>query len=94
MKQAPGAPLEREQAVLDRYGITLEMLAEHRRLIPGARRAALIWPAELEIDSVLDGLRFRFALPSGVYATTLLREFMKAEFVGVPDEPAGELEES
>jgi len=35
----------------------------------------------LEIDAVADVLRFRFALPSGVYATTLLREFMKSEIV-------------
>jgi len=81
MKSAIGATQEREQAALDRHGITREMLAEYRRLIPGARRAALIWPEELEIDAVADVLRFRFALPSGVYATTLLREFMKSEIV-------------
>jgi tRNA pseudouridine13 synthase len=77
MKSPSGAPLEREQAVLDHHAITRAMLAEYRRLIPGARRAALIWPDELEIDHVPGGLRFRFTLPSGVYATTLLREFMQ-----------------
>jgi len=79
MKSPTGAPRDREDAVLDRHGITSAMLAEHRRLIPGARRAALIWPEELTIDAVPDGLRLNFALPSGVYATTLLREFMKFE---------------
>lgn len=79
MKPASGAASERELAVVDRHAITSAMLVEYRRLIPGARRAALIWPDALEIDAVLDSLRFRFALPSGVYATTLLREFMKSE---------------
>jgi tRNA pseudouridine13 synthase len=82
MKSPTGAPLDREREILERHAITPAMLAEYRRLIPGARRAALIWPDELQIDTVPDGLRFRFALPSGVYATTLLREFMKSESAG------------
>lgn len=77
MKPPTGAPLDREREILDRHAITPAMLAEYRRLIPGARRAALTWPDELQIDAIADGLRFRFALPSGVYATTMLREFMK-----------------
>jgi len=79
MKQPSGAALQREQAALIRNGITTAMLAEYRRLIPGSRRPLLIWPEDLQIEPLQNGLRFRFTLPSGVYATTLLREFMKAE---------------
>lgn len=91
MKSPTGTPQQREQSVLERHAVTRAMLAEYRRLIPGARRPALIWPDALEIDAVADGVRFRFALPSGVYATTLLREFMKAE-VAPDDDLTGELE--
>lgn len=79
MKSPAGAPLEREQALLARHGITPTMLAEYRQLIPGARRPLLIWPDELHIEPDAAGLRFRFTLPSGVYATTLLREFMQTD---------------
>lgn len=79
MKSPTGAALAWEQSALQRHAITPEMLGEYRRLIPGARRAALIWPEALEVDTTEAGLRFRFALPSGVYATMLLREFMKAD---------------
>lgn len=92
MKPPTGAPLEREQSVLTRHGITPAMLAANRKLIPGARRPSVIWPEELEIDAVPAGLRFRFTLPSGVYATTLLREFMKSEAAGTGDETCLPLE--
>lgn len=77
MKPPAGAPLQREQAILARHEITTAMLAEYRKLIPGARRACVIWPDGLEIEAVPKGLKLRFALPSGVYATVLLRELMK-----------------
>jgi tRNA pseudouridine13 synthase len=79
MKPPTGAPLQGEQAVLTQHGITSPMLAAHRKLIPGARRPCLIWPDELQIEPAADALRFRFTLPSGVYATTLLREFLKSD---------------
>ncbi len=34
---------------------------------------------DLGIEPVADGLRFRFRLPKGAYATTLLREFMRTQ---------------
>ena len=33
-------------------------------------------PADLAIDAQPEGVRFRFSLPSGAYATSLLREFV------------------
>lgn len=79
MKQPFGEPLAREQAVLNRHHIAPAVLAEFRKRIPGGRRACLVWPEGLSVDSLSDGLRFRFTLPSGAYATTLLCEFMKCE---------------
>jgi tRNA pseudouridine13 synthase len=43
----------------------------------GAWRPLLIAPPPLAIAPVDAGVRFRFALPKGAYATVLLREFLK-----------------
>lgn len=86
MKVPSGTALDCEQAILIRHAITPAMLAEYRKLIPGARRPSLIWLDELNIDPVENGLRFRFTLPSGVYATTLLREFMKTDAIAAEDD--------
>lgn len=45
---------------------------------PGSRRAAMLWPADLTIRNHDQGLQFCFTLPSGAYATTVMREFMRA----------------
>lgn len=77
MKVPTGEPALREQRVLDRFGITLQQVAVFHRLLAGARRRLVICTDDLQIDPDPGGLRFRFSLPSGAYATTLLREFMK-----------------
>jgi tRNA pseudouridine13 synthase len=77
MKDPTGAPALREQRVLDRFGITPQRVAAFPRLLIGARRPLVIRVDDLQIAADPAGLRFRFTLPSGVYATTLLREFMK-----------------
>ena len=43
---------------------------------PGSRRTALIWLDEIHIEPSSEGLVFLFELPSGCYATTLMREFI------------------
>jgi tRNA pseudouridine13 synthase len=77
IKNPAGEPALREQRVLDRLGITSQSMAKFPRLLAGARRPLVIWIDDLQLAPEPDGLRFRFTLPSGVYATTLLREFMK-----------------
>jgi tRNA pseudouridine13 synthase len=77
MKTPTNEPAEREQRVLDRFGITPQQVVEFPRLLTGARRPLVIRVDDLQIAPDPAGLRFRFTLPSGVYATTLLREFMK-----------------
>jgi tRNA pseudouridine13 synthase len=44
---------------------------------PGTRRPALLHLEDLCIEPASTGLLFTFALPSGAYATTVMREFMR-----------------
>ncbi|MGA6925841.1 MAG: tRNA pseudouridine(13) synthase TruD, partial [Desulfosarcina sp.] len=73
MKAAMGAAGERETALLGQFGLTSE--AFRRFHSPGSRRAAILNLTDLTINEVDNGLRFSFTLPSGAYATTVLREF-------------------
>ncbi len=75
MKPAMDAAGEREAALLEQFSLTLE---DFRRLrSPGSRREAILILMDLEVSEVDDGLCFSFTLPSGAYATTVLREFTK-----------------
>lgn len=77
MKRPSGLPAEREARILAQSGLTMDQFAQSPSLLSGTRRPYLIWPSDLQVTQEADGLRFRFTLPSGVYATTLLREFRK-----------------
>lgn len=46
---------------------------------PGSRRPAQLLLEDLVISPVTEGLQFRFTLPSGAYATTVLREFLRPD---------------
>ena len=48
----------------------------------GSRRRAKLCLEDLAIDDVSEGLRFRFTLPSGAYATTVMREFTRLPDTG------------
>jgi tRNA pseudouridine13 synthase len=72
--QGPGAA---EQVVLDASSLTLAGFQRFAKLLPGTRRALLVWPVDLSTELVREGVRVRFTLPPGAYATTLLREVMK-----------------
>lgn len=75
MKPARDTAGEREAALLERFSLTPE---DFRRLrSPGSRRQAILSLTDLEITEVNGGLRFTFTLPSGAYATTVLREFTR-----------------
>lgn len=73
---ATGKPGDLERKVLEAAGVTVEALGQAR--LKGGRRRARLFPWELEVESHPDGLLFKLALPKGVYATTVLREFMKS----------------
>lgn len=77
MKMPADQMLEFEQSFLTHYGLTSEDFCKFRKLTPGARRPLLLWLEDLSVAEVDSGLQFQFDLPSGAYATVVLREFMK-----------------
>ncbi len=79
MREPSGIPYEREQQLLERSGLLPEHFAKFLNLMPGTRRAYVVRPDNLIVSPQAEGLRFEFSLPSGSYATVLLREFMKTE---------------
>lgn len=69
-----------EREVLEEEGITLEEFKmKHLKILaePGGRRELLIKPKKFRYRAFEEGLIFRFFLPKGVYATSVLREIMK-----------------
>lgn len=87
MMQAEGEALRREQRVLEAQGLSLESFAWLKGDAEGSRRALRL-PIRVEVTEIPAGLELCFALPKGSFATTVLREVMKAE-ASVP----GELDE-
>jgi tRNA pseudouridine13 synthase len=79
MKPPTGEPATREARALTAWELAPDDFLRYPKLTAGTRRPLVVWPGELRITSEPDGLRFEFTLPSGVYATTLLREFLKAD---------------
>lgn len=77
MKAALHESAAREQRVLAASGVTLDGFRRFGQLAEGTRRPMLIWPGDLQVRETPDGLLFEFSLPSGAYATVVLREFMK-----------------
>lgn len=77
MRQAVGEVGQSEAALLDRSGLSIDAFSRYPNLTPGTRRPYLVWLDELEITQEPDGLRLAFTLPSGSYATVVLREFQK-----------------
>jgi len=75
MKPAMDAAGEKEAALLKWFSLTLEDFRPFRS--PGSRREAILNPADLTLAEVDEGLRLTFTLPSGAYATTVLREFTR-----------------
>ena len=79
MRQPTGAARDRELQILNQFGINEAAFTRFPKLTTGTRRPYLIRPEDLRVEPDTNGLRFHFTLPAGVYATTLLREFMKTE---------------
>ena len=79
MRRAEAEAAVREQAIFDASGLTEEMFAAHAKAGEGTRRAARVRLTNCEVERVEVGLRIRFELPSGAYATTVLREVMKSD---------------
>jgi tRNA pseudouridine13 synthase len=79
MKQPAGDIALREAAILRDYKLQPEDFQRYQQLTNGTRRPFLVFPQDLAISEEPEGLRFQFTLPSGCYATVVLREFQKLE---------------
>ena len=71
-RQATGLAAERERAALEAAGLVRSDFQVVRRLAPGARRNALVFPRDCSVERDDEGLVLCFTLPSGCYATVLL----------------------
>ncbi|MFO0806893.1 MAG: tRNA pseudouridine(13) synthase TruD [Gemmataceae bacterium] len=86
---AAGVAAAREAAVLSDNGLSMESFDGFGKLVLGTRRHNLVYLDDLASEWTADGLRLKFTLPAGSYATVLLHEVMKT----TPDEPSDEPEE-
>ena len=64
-----------ESGLLESFDLELDTFKP--LMASGSRRRALLYIEDLSIARAADGLRFVFTLPSGAYATTVLREFTR-----------------
>ena len=67
----------READVLGEAGLTSQAFHGFGKLLNGTRRHNLIYVDDLAAAVEPEGVRLRFTLPAGSYATVLLREFTK-----------------
>ena len=77
MRPAAGVVAEREAEALASGGLTEQHFVPFRKIAPGARRPLLVWLASIDLVAGDDTLELRFTLPSGTYATVLLREVVQ-----------------
>jgi tRNA pseudouridine13 synthase len=77
MKQPTDGSLKRELASLEKFELQVSDFDRYPKLTSGTRRPLIIWPPDLRVAMTDAGVRFDFTLPTGAYATSLLREFQK-----------------
>jgi tRNA pseudouridine13 synthase len=77
MRWASGEPGHLERGILDQAQVTSKMMRRVR--LGGSRRPGRLFVDDLEVKRHAEGLLFSFTLPKAAYATTLLREFQKAD---------------
>jgi tRNA pseudouridine13 synthase len=76
MKKADFEPAKMEEAVLLETGLLAQAFERYKKLTQGTRRSLRLSVCDLELSSLPDALLLRFSLPSGSYATTVLRELV------------------
>lgn len=79
MKLPGGEIALREAKILAENYVQVADFQRYQQLTNGTRRPYLVFPQDLSIAEEPEGLRFQFSLPSGCYATVVLREFQKLE---------------
>lgn len=88
-RAAAGAALELEQQAAADAGLSEAALGALSALVPGTRRDLVVVPEQLVLESPAPGeLVLGFVLPSGSYATQLLRELTHAAFLGPSAAPS------
>lgn len=75
MMLARGAPGKVEAELAARLGLDAASMKVLKAV--GSRRPALLWMDGIRVETDLAGLVFSFELPSGAYATTVMREFTR-----------------
>ena len=92
MRWPERAALAAELAALEAEGFTLASLAAFGRDGEGPRRVLRVRPTEIHVSSPESGtVDLSFTLPSGAYATVILRETLKRDGAShTPDEPIAE----
>ena len=90
MLRATGEMGALEDAILADRGIEMASFDKFPKLCSGTRRPMLVWPEDVEVSAVEGehALRVRFFLPSGSYATIVLRELLSPP--GESANPEGE----
>ncbi len=82
MRAATHDPARIEAEVLAELGLSEEAFVLLGDRAPGTRRDLLMWPKDLEVrEDDTGALILSFALPSGGYATQLVREFTRAAWL-------------
>ncbi len=77
---APQSPADlREQSILTQEEITLQSFKTLGKLAMGTRRPLSVLLANTSVSPGEDSIEIRFDLPSGSYATAIMRELMKGE---------------
>ena len=75
---ATGDGLELEKQVLEELGLGAEELRTLSAHAPGTRRDLVVRPEHTDVRGEDDRLVIRFELPSGSYATEVLRELLRS----------------
>ncbi len=79
MRWPEGEALAREERALARWGLTRDALRRFKKAGSGTRRRYRFKLDDVQLDPVEHGLRLRFTLPAGAYATVVLREVLRRE---------------
>lgn len=81
MRTADGDALELERRATAELGLSSSELDRLGRFASGTRRDLLVRPSSLRVIAEANALVLEFFLPSGSYATQLLRELTRAPFI-------------
>lgn len=93
MDRPTGAAEAREEAVLAEASLDRGFFDRIGALAEGTRRLARVLVEDLSVTAEGDALLFRFTLPSGAYATVVMREFGVSSASSTPTVETGSADE-